>query len=129
MKEGPSGSVIRPERPRFRLTGTYGNAGSLGFRPDALNPTQRRRFVATTDSDHNYPIFPNLAKNMKLDGPNQLWVADITYVTIATRLCVLGCDPRCLVPSGRRLRHQPLKAPSPAPAMIPLPRPAPVKER
>src|SRR5262249_46484467 len=23
-------------------------------------------------------------------------------------LCVLGCDPRCLVPSGRRLRHQPL---------------------
>jgi hypothetical protein len=38
------------------------------------------RFVATTDSDHNYPIFPNLAKNMKLDGPNQLWVADITYV-------------------------------------------------
>src|SRR5262249_35925338 len=23
-------------------------------------------------------------------------------------LCVLGCDPRCLVPSGRKLRHQPL---------------------
>ena len=90
MKEGPSGSVIRPERPRFRLTGTYGNAGSLGFRPDALNPTQRRRFVATTDSDHNYPIFPNLAKNMKLDGPNQLWVADITYVTIATGFVYLA---------------------------------------
>jgi len=50
----------------------------------ALNPKQRRRFIATTDSDHNYSIFPNLAKNMKLDGPNQLWVADITYVTIAT---------------------------------------------
>jgi hypothetical protein len=25
---------------------------------------------------------PDLAKNMKLGGPNQLWVADITYVTI-----------------------------------------------
>src|SRR5258708_14636263 len=37
----------------------------------ALNPRQRRRFIATTDSDHNYPIFPNLAKNMKLDGPNR----------------------------------------------------------
>ena len=46
------------------------------MREHALNPQQRRRFVATTDSDHNYPIFPNLAKNMKLDGPNQLWVAD-----------------------------------------------------
>jgi len=49
----------------------------------ALNPKQRRRFIATTDSDHNYPIFPDLAKNMRLDGPNQLWVADITYVAIA----------------------------------------------
>ncbi len=48
------------------------------MREHALNPKQRRRFVATTDSDHNYPIFPNLAKNMKLDGPNQLWVADIS---------------------------------------------------
>ena len=37
------------------------------MREQALNPKQRRRFVATTDSDHNYPIFPNLAKNMKLD--------------------------------------------------------------
>ena len=48
------------------------------MREHALNPRQRRRFMATTDSDHNYPIFPNLAKNMKLHGPNQLWVADIS---------------------------------------------------
>src|SRR5262249_4243505 len=60
------------------------------MREHALNPKQRRRFVATTDSDHNYPIFPNLAKNMKLGGPNQLWVADITYVTIATGLVYLA---------------------------------------
>jgi transposase InsO family protein len=33
------------------------------MREHALNPRQRRRFIATTDSDHNYPIFPNLAKN------------------------------------------------------------------
>ena len=39
------------------------------MREHALNPRQRRRFIATTDSDHNYPVFPNLAKNMKLDGP------------------------------------------------------------
>src|SRR6266568_408047 len=60
------------------------------MREHALNPKQRRRFIATTDSDHNYPIFPNLAKNMKLDGPNQLWVADITYVTIATGFVYLA---------------------------------------
>src|SRR5262249_51619728 len=60
------------------------------MREHALNPKQRRRFVATTDSDHNYSIFPNLAKNMKLGGPNQLWVADITYVTIATGFVYLA---------------------------------------
>jgi transposase InsO family protein len=44
---------------------------------------RRRRFVATTDSDHDGPIFPNLARDMAPDGPNQLWVADITYVAVA----------------------------------------------
>ena len=60
------------------------------MREHALNPKQRRRFIATTDSDHNYPIFPDLAKKMKLDGPNQLWVADITYVAIATGFVYLA---------------------------------------
>src|SRR4051812_21818436 len=39
---------------------------------------------ATTDSDHDEPIFPNLAADMAPNGPNQLWVADITYVAVAT---------------------------------------------
>jgi hypothetical protein len=60
------------------------------MREHALNPKQRRRFIATTDSDHNYPIFPDLAKNMMPDSPNQLWVADITYVTIATGFVYLA---------------------------------------
>jgi putative transposase len=53
------------------------------MREHGLQPKIRRRYVATTDSNHDQPIFPNLAKDMVLDGPNQLWVADITYVTIA----------------------------------------------
>ena len=54
------------------------------MRDHDLQPRQRRRYVATTDGDHDLPIFPNLAKHMTPDGPNQLWVADITYVAIAT---------------------------------------------
>ena len=50
------------------------------MREHDLSPKQRRRYVATTDSDHDEPIFPNLAAGMALDGPNQLSVADITYV-------------------------------------------------
>jgi putative transposase len=60
------------------------------MREHALNPKQRRRFVATTDSNHNDPIFPNLANTMTPDGPNQLWVADITYVAIATGFVYLA---------------------------------------
>jgi putative transposase len=52
------------------------------MREHGLQPRLRRRYVATTDSDHDQPIFPNLAKDMAVDGPNQLWVADITYVAI-----------------------------------------------
>jgi transposase InsO family protein len=36
--------------------------------------------ISTTDSDHNYPIYPNLAKDIVLTWINQFWVADITYV-------------------------------------------------
>jgi putative transposase len=48
-----------------------------------LQPKRRRRYVTTTDSDHAGPIFPDLAKGVVADGPNQLWVADLTYVAIS----------------------------------------------
>jgi hypothetical protein len=38
--------------------------------------------VATTDSDHDQPIFPNRTKDVIVDRPDRLWVADITYVAV-----------------------------------------------
>jgi len=52
------------------------------MREHGLQPKRRRRYVVTTDSDHAGPIFPDLTKDLVLDRPNQLWVADLTYVTI-----------------------------------------------
>lgn len=48
------------------------------MREHHLQPQRHRRHVATTDSDHDGPFFPDLAKDAVPDGPNQLWVADLT---------------------------------------------------
>ncbi len=48
-----------------------------------LSVRPRRRFMATTDSNHAGPIFPNLARDLMPTGPNELWVADLTYIAIA----------------------------------------------
>jgi putative transposase len=60
------------------------------MRQHDLLPKRRKRFVATTDSDHDYPIFPDLAGDRIVNGPNQLWVADITYIAIATGFVYLA---------------------------------------
>ena len=72
-----------------------------------LSVRPRRRFVATTDSDHDGPIFPNLAKDVLPAGPNQLWVADITYIAIAVGFVYLAAILDTWLASRGRLRHQP----------------------
>jgi len=53
------------------------------MRENGLQVRPLRRFVRTTQSDHESPIFPNLAEGFTSTGPNQLWVSDLTYVAIA----------------------------------------------
>lgn len=60
------------------------------MKENGLSVRPRRRFVVTTDSSHNGPIFPNLAKAVELSAPNQLWVADITYIAIASGFVYLA---------------------------------------
>jgi putative transposase len=52
------------------------------MREDNLLCVRKRKFVATTDSNHARPIYPNLARRMALSGVDQLWVADITYIRL-----------------------------------------------
>lgn len=42
-----------------------------------LKPQRRRH---TTNSNHNYRKYKNVAKGLRPEGMNQLWVADITYI-------------------------------------------------
>jgi len=52
------------------------------MRDDNLLGVQRRRFVVTTDANHELEVYLNLARRMKLTGVDQLWVADITYLRL-----------------------------------------------
>jgi putative transposase len=52
------------------------------MREDNLLCLRRRSFIRTTNSDHKLPVYPNLAKELKVCGLNQLWVADITYIRL-----------------------------------------------
>jgi putative transposase len=60
------------------------------MREDNLLCLRRRKFVVTTNSAHPLPIYPNLARSLTLDGRNQLWVADITYIRLLTEFVYLA---------------------------------------
>ena len=74
----------RRVRAALRQQGVVVNSKKLRrlMREHGLQPKQRRRYVVTTDSDHAGPIYPDLTKDLVPDRPNQLWVADLTYVAI-----------------------------------------------
>lgn len=60
------------------------------LREDNLLCLRRRKFVVTTDSNHNLPVYPNLAAEMVLSGIDQLWVADITYIRLEIEFIFLA---------------------------------------
>lgn len=46
---------------------------------DGAPPARKKR---TTNSNHAFPRYPNLVKDLEITRPNQVWVADITYVRL-----------------------------------------------
>jgi putative transposase len=54
----------------------------------AAEPVKRR--VRTTDSDHGFPRYPNLVADLAVVRPDQVWVADITYVRVRVEFVYLA---------------------------------------
>jgi putative transposase len=47
-----------------------------------LHIKPKKRFVHTTDSKHGHRVYPNLIKGKEIDGINQVWASDFTYIRI-----------------------------------------------
>jgi transposase InsO family protein len=60
------------------------------MREDNLLCLRHRKFVVTTDSNHELPVYPNLAEAMVLTAINQLWRAAITYIRLAEEFVYLA---------------------------------------
>jgi putative transposase len=60
------------------------------MREDSLLAIRYRKFILTTDSQHDNQVFVNLAARMTLTGVDQLWVADITYIRLQVEFVFLA---------------------------------------
>ena len=52
------------------------------LRESGLFLRPKKRFVRTTQSDHDCLVYPNLIQGMTIDQVNQVWAGDITYIRI-----------------------------------------------
>ncbi len=59
------------------------------LRDNDLLVKRRRRKVKTTMSRHRLRKYPNLARELKTDRAEQLWVSDITYLNVEGAHCYL----------------------------------------
>ena len=54
-----------------------------------LRPVKKKA-VRTTDSNHPYPRYPNRVKDLEIVRPEQVWVADITYIRLGAGFVYLA---------------------------------------
>jgi putative transposase len=55
-----------------------------------INGTPPPRRPRTTNSNHAFPRYPNLVENLEITRPDQVWVADITYIRLRREFVYLA---------------------------------------
>jgi len=60
------------------------------MKEDNLLCVKKRFTPLTTNSNHNFPVYPNLIKNISLSGLNQVWASDITYIHLLREFIYLA---------------------------------------
>ena len=60
------------------------------MREDNWLAIRYRKFILTTDAQHDCQVYFNLAARMTVSGVNQLWIADITYIRLQREFVYLA---------------------------------------
>jgi len=60
------------------------------MREDSLLAVRYRKYILTTDSQHDYEVYVNLAARMTVTGINQVWVADLTFIRLRIEFVFLA---------------------------------------
>ncbi len=61
------------------------------FTESLLCHLKKRFVIATTNSRHRFPVYPNVLSGLILNAPDQAWVADLTYIRLRSAFVYLAC--------------------------------------
>lgn len=78
LRRPPYWYMVNPKRVR-RL-----------MRQEGLLQHPKRIKIRTTNSQHPYPRYVNLVKDLVIDHPDQVWVCDITYIRLGSGFVYLA---------------------------------------
>jgi transposase InsO family protein len=57
---------------------------------DHLLGVRRRKYILTSEAQHDLPVYVNLAARLQLNGIHQLWVADLTFLRVREQFLFLA---------------------------------------
>ena len=92
-----SGETYGAPRIYAELKDKHDYTGSLNrvkrlMREHGIRAKGKRKFKATTDSQHKLPVAPNrLAQDFSAAAPHRVWLADITFVRTREGWLYLAC--------------------------------------
>jgi putative transposase len=76
-------------RPPHKIQVNRKRVRRIMAQKELLRPVKRSK-KRTTDSDHPYPRYPNLVKELAIAFPDQVWVSDITYIRLEREFVYLA---------------------------------------
>ena len=76
-------------RPPYQYAVNHKHVGRL-MRQEGLRQPFRHAKYRTTNSQHPYPRYPNLVKDLEIGYPDQVWVSDITYIRLGSGFVYLA---------------------------------------